>query len=88
MVIPVRSPTPTSLKKIFKALSLSISPKERPRTRIVNDCVPALPPIPVTMDMMDARETTFAIVPENLSTTAAAITAVARLTISQGTREI
>ena len=58
ITIPVTRPTNNSFIKILIPLSLSNSPNAIPRTTIVNDCVPAFPPIPATIGIKVARVTT------------------------------
>ena len=84
ITIPLKIPTPSSFKRIFMAFSLVNSPRDNPRTTMVNDCVPAFPPIPVTIGITVASATTLDIVVSNMETVAAASTAVNRLTISHG----
>ena len=81
---PVTTPTPISLKNTFFIFLKLSSPKANPLTMIVSVWVPAFPPIPVTIGMNVAKDTTAWIVPSNIPTTAAAKIAVTKFTISQG----
>ena len=58
ITIPDTNPTPTSFKNTFFIFLKLSSPKANPLTIIVSVCVPAFPPIPVTIGINVAKETT------------------------------
>ena len=63
-----------------------ISPAASERTVTVSAWVPALPPMPATIGIRAASETSLAMVPSNWVMTNTPISAVNRLTPSQGRR--
>ena len=68
-------PVVISLKNIVLPCPLSISPVARPRVIRVDDCVPALPPVSISMGIKNVKaiavsneaEYVFRILPEKLS---------------------